>query len=251
MEMVDSPREDKAALAASAEASCLNVPIVEELPRLRCREGRRDVSRTGTCRASTLSWSGGLGKPHARDNTQGGGRKMRRAEGEERFVAGSLGHKGFLPVDDRSRRTSPSAPGRGLSEHGPRTWSKAGRRLISARPQGHLEGQAAIFSPAATRGLAPTGRAAMRSASAFPTAARCCRHGHPVRADDATALDVDVADLKRSTDRRDMAMRYVSRRDQTRAESTASPTPGCDEDPKARRSSPKSRPHIRGDVGES
>src|SRR6266550_710542 len=101
LEQFDISLEDDYKLPGRAhEALVLNRPDVIEGVHTSMVEAGAEVVETDTFQASRLKldeW--GLGE-HTREINQKAAEIARRAVGEERFVAGSIGPTGFLPASD-------------------------------------------------------------------------------------------------------------------------------------------------------
>ena len=223
----------------------LNRPDVIEGVHTSMLEAGAEVVETDTFQGSRLKleeW--GLGEHTLEINTKAA-EIARKAAGEERFVAGSIGPTGFLPASDDPTLGDISfgnlvevfaEQARGLVEGG-------ADLIIIETAQDILEVKAAIFG--AREAFAATGRTAADPDQRLAAAQRrqdAARHRHPGGADDARRARrrrdrAQLLDRARGHARRDP----LPRRDTARCRSTASPTPACRcRAPTARRSSPKS-----------
>ena len=128
LEQFDLTQEDYGGLEGKChEALVLNRPDVIEGVHASMLEAGAEVVETDTFQGSRLKldeW--GLGEHTLEINTKAA-EIARKAAGEERFVAGSIGPTGFLPASDRPdpRRHLLRQAGRGLRRAGAGAWSKA------------------------------------------------------------------------------------------------------------------------------
>jgi 5-methyltetrahydrofolate--homocysteine methyltransferase len=218
LEQFDLTQEDYGGLAGKChEALVLNRPDVIEGVHASMLEAGAEVVETDTFQASRLKleeW--GLGGQTLEINTKAA-QIARRAAGEERFVAGSIGPTGFLPAS-----TDPTLgdisfarlvevfaeQARGLVEGG-------ADLIIVETAQDVLEVKAAIFG--AREAFAATGRRLplQISVSLLPNGGKMLL-GTDIRAvlTTLTALDVDVVGLNCSTGPEDMrdAIRFLGER---------------------------------------
>src|SRR5262245_10930613 len=215
LEMFDLTQEDYGGLEGKChEALVLNRPDVIEGVHSSMLEAGAEVVETDTFQGSRLKleeW--GLGEHTLEINTKAA-EIARRAAGEERFVAGSIGPTGFLPAS-----TDPTLgdisfgrlvevfaeQARGLVEGG-------ADLIMIETAQDILEVKAAIFG--AREAFSATGRALpiQCSVSLLPNGGKMLL-GTDIRSvlTTLTALDVDVIGLNCSTGPEDMrdAIRYL------------------------------------------
>ena len=178
LEQFDLTEEDYGGLQGKChEALVLNRPDVIEGVHASMLEAGAEVVETDSFQGSRLKleeW--GLGE-HTLEINVKAAEIARKAAGEDRFVAGSIGPTGFLPAsnDPTLGDISFREPGRGLRRAGPRP-GRGRRRPDHHRDRaGHPRGQGGgLRRP---RGLQPRPAARCRSRPASrccPTAARCC-----------------------------------------------------------------------------
>ena len=215
LEQFDLTQEDYGGLAGKChEALVLNRPDVIEGVHASMLEAGAEVVETDTFQGSRLKldeW--GLGEHTLEINTKAA-QIARKAAGEERFVAGSIGPTGFLPAS-----TDPTLgditfgklvevfaeQARGLVEGG-------ADLIIIETAQDILEVKAAIFG--AREAFAATGRTLpiQTSVSLLPSGGKMLL-GTDIQAvlTTLTALDVDVIGLNCSTGPEDMrdAIRFL------------------------------------------
>ena len=127
LEQFDLTQEDYGGLPGKChEALVLNRPDVIEGVHASMLEAGAEVVETDTFQARRLKldeW--GLGEHTLEINTKAA-EIARKAAGEERFVAGSIGPTGFLPASTtRPWATSPSASWSRCSPSRPPAWSRA------------------------------------------------------------------------------------------------------------------------------
>ena len=216
LEQFDLTQEDYGGLQGKChEALVLNRPDVIEGVHASMLEAGAEVVETDTFQGSRLKleeW--GLGEHTLEINTKAA-EIARKAAGEDRFVAGSIGPTGFLPASDRPD------PGRHLLRP---AWSRSSpsRRsglveggadlIIIETAQDILEVKAAIFG--AREAFAQTGRTLpiQTSVSLLPNGGKMLL-GTDIQAvlTTLTALDVDVIGLNCSTGPEDMrdAIRFL------------------------------------------
>jgi methionine synthase I (cobalamin-dependent) len=229
LEQFDLTQEDYGGLQGKChEALVLNRPDVIEGVHASMLEAGAEVVETDSFQGSRLKleeW--GLGQHTLEINTKAA-EIARKAAGEERFVAGSIGPTGFLPAS-----TDPTLgdisfgrlvevfaeQARGLVEGG-------ADLIMIETAQDILEVKAAIFG--AREAFAETGRALpiQCSVSLLPNGGKML-------------LGTDIRSVL--TTRRTCATRSASSARTRRCRCTASPMPACRcRAPTARRSSPKS-----------
>src|ERR1044071_9619743 len=215
LEQFDLTQEDYGGLAGKChEALVLNRPDVIEGVHASMLEAGAEVIETDTFQTSRLKlqeW--GLGEQTLEINTKAA-EIARKAAGEERFVAGSIGPTGFLPAStaptlgDISFATLVEVfaeQARGLVEGG-------ADLIIIETAQDILEVKAAIFG--AREAFAQTGRTLpiQTSVSLLPNGGKMLL-GTDIRAvlTTLTALEVDVIGLTCSTGPEDMrdAIRFL------------------------------------------
>ena len=228
------------------EALVLNRPDVIQGVHESMLEAGAEVVETDTFQASRLKleeW--GLGEHTLEINTKAA-EIARKAAGEDRFVAGSIGPTGHLPASDdptlgkitfRELVEVFTEQAEGLIEGG-------ADLIIIETAQDILEVKAAVFG--AREAFKVTGTHA-----ADPDAAsRCCRNGGKMLL--GTDIQAVLTTLDRARRRRDRAQLLdrprgharrdpLPRRELARCRCTASPTRACrSRAPTARRSSPRS-----------
>ena len=178
LEQFDLTQEDYGGLLGKChEALVLNRPDVIEGVHASMLEAGAEVVETDTFQGSRLKleeW--GLGEHTLEINTKAA-EIARKAAGEERFVAGSIGPTGFLPAstDPTLGDISFGQPGRGLRRAGDRPGRRRRRPDHHRDRAGHPRGQGGDLRR--PRGLRrkPAAGCRCRSASrCCPTAARCC-----------------------------------------------------------------------------
>jgi 5-methyltetrahydrofolate--homocysteine methyltransferase len=215
LEQFDLTQEDYGGLQGKChEALVLNRPDVIEGVHASMLEAGAEVVETDTFQGSRLKleeW--GLGKETLEINTKAA-QIARKAAGEERFVAGSIGPTGFLPASDDPTLGDISfrrlvevfaEQARGLVEGG-------ADLIIIETAQDILEVKAAIFG--AREAFAATGRRLpiQTSVSLLPQGGKMLL-GTDISAVLTTlaALEVDVIGLNCSTGPEDMrdAIRYL------------------------------------------
>ncbi len=215
LEQFDLTQEDYGGLGGKChEALVLNRPDVIEGVHTSMLEAGAEVVETDTFQASRLKleeW--GLGEQTLEINTKAA-QIARRAVGESRFVAGSIGPTGFLPASDDPTLGNISfrrlvdvfaEQARGLVEGG-------ADLIVIETAQDILEVKAAVFG--AREAFAQTGRALpiQTSVSLLPQGGKMLL-GTDIRAVLTTlsALDVDVIGLNCSTGPEDMrdAIRFL------------------------------------------
>src|SRR3954453_6763633 len=215
LEMFDLTQEDYGGLQGKChEALVLNRPDVIEGVHSSMLEAGAEVVETDTFQASRLKleeW--GLGE-HTLEINVRAAEIARKAAGEERFVAGSIGPTGFLPASTDPTLGDISFGGlvevfaeqaRGLVEGG-------ADLIIIETAQDILEVKAAIFG--AREAFAETGRTLpiQTSVSLLPNGGKMLL-GTDIQAVLTTlrALDVDVVGLNCSTGPEDMrdAIRFL------------------------------------------
>src|SRR5438270_2820699 len=216
LEQFDLTQEDYGGLQGKChEALVLNRPDVIQGVHESMVEAGAEVVETDTFQASRLKldeW--GLGEQTVEINT-GAAQIARKAAGEERFVAGSIGPTGFLPASDdpslgqitfRELVDVFAEQARGLVEGG-------ADLLIIETAQDILEVKAAIFG--AREAFKETGRTLpiQCSVSLLPNGGKMLL-GTDISAALTTleALDVDVIGLNCSTGPEDMrdAIRFLA-----------------------------------------
>ena len=155
----------------------LNRPDVIEGVHASMLEAGAEVVETDTFQGSRLKldeW--GLGEHTLEINTKAA-EIARKAAGEERFVAGSIGPTGFLPASDDPTlgNISFAQAGRGLRRAGPGPGRRRRRPDHHRDGAGHPRGQGGDLRRA--RGVQPSRPRPCRSRPASPSsrrAARCC-----------------------------------------------------------------------------
>jgi 5-methyltetrahydrofolate--homocysteine methyltransferase len=218
LEQFELTQEDYGGLAGKChEALVLNRPDVIEGVHASMLEAGAEVVETDTFQASRLKldeW--GLGEQTLEINTKAA-EIARKAAGEDRFVAGSIGPTGFLPASTDPTLGNISFPtlvevfaeqARGLVEGG-------ADLIIIETAQDILEVKAAIFG--AREAFAATGRRLplQISVSLLPNGGKMLL-GTDIQAVLTTlaALDIDVVGLNCSTGPEDMrdAIRFLGER---------------------------------------
>ena len=216
LEQFDLSLEDDYKLPGRAhEALVLNRPDVIEGVHASMVEAGAEVVETDTFQASRLKldeW--GLGE-HTREINVKAAEIARKAVGEERFVAGSIGPTGHLPASDdptlgaitfRELVEVFTEQAAGLVEGGVDL-------IIIETAQDILEVKAAVFGAREAFKLAgPLGADPDAASRCCPTAARCCSAPTSARAlATLEALRVDVIGLNCSTGPEDMrdAIRFL------------------------------------------
>ena len=247
LEQFELTSEDYGGLAGKChEALVLNRPDVIEGVHTSMLEAGAEVLETDTFQGSRIKldeW--GLAEHTLEINTKAA-EIARKAAGESRFVAGSIGPTGFLPASDDPTLGAISfrelvdvfaEQARGLVEGG-------ADLIIIETAQDILEVKAAVFG--AREAFKEAGRALpiQTSVSLLPAGRQdAARHRHPGRADDAGRARgagdrAQLLDRPRGHARRDP----LPGRELARCPSTASRTPACRcRGRTARRSSPRPR----------
>ena len=196
------------------EALILNRPDVIEGVHASMLEAGADVLETDTFQASRLKLAEWGLEAHTHEINLKAAEIARKAAGEQRFVAGSIGPTGFLPASDDPTlgKITFAELVDVFAEQATGLLAGGVDLVIIETAQDILEVKAAVFG--VRRAGAELGRASRSSAACrcCPRAARCCS-GTDISAVLATleALDVDVIGLNCSTGPEDMrdAIRFL------------------------------------------
>ena len=246
LEQFDLSAEDYGGLQGKChEALVLNRPDVIEGVHASMLEAGAEVVETDTFQGSRLKleeW--GLGE-HTLEVNRKAAEIARRAAGEDRFVAGSIGPTGHLPASD-----DPTL-GKITFAELVEVFTEQATGLVAGRRRpdhhrdgaGHPRGQGGrVRRPRGLRGDRPHAADPVQRLPPPPGRQDAARHRHRRGAHDARRARrgrdrAQLLDRARGHARRDP----LPRRAQPGARFTASPTPACRcRAPRARRSSPRS-----------